>query len=358
MGSTILFLLIFIPSYLTMPLDAGQTQAEPSPVQTQWLIDAPPEGGWTVGDRIPLRLTVTYPRGFVVTLPRLPGTWGPFEVRSQEHLDPVEDPGGTGAASSLITVTPWAPGALELPPVVIPYRDQEGNLHEAVAPTQTVTVASVLVDGETEMAELKPQATLPMPSRLPYFLGSLFLLALGGAAGWTGYRYLRRRPWAVPGPSLALDPRPPHEIAYDELGRIKALDLPARGEFKMHYSLVADCVRAYVDGRYHIPAMDLTTPELAAALRDRSVAPTHVILIREFLAHADLVKFAKFRPHIDQAYGAVDAASQIVDLTMVTETDDPDSTIETEASISKTALGDAVDQDAQARHVHREPLDN
>jgi hypothetical protein len=355
---SILYLLIFIPMTLLMPLSAGQTQAEPAPVQVQWAVGPAPERGWTVGDPIPLRLRVSYPGGYVVTLPQLPVSWGAFEVRSQEHLDPVIDQDGSSIATSLITVTAWAPGVFDLPTVVIPYRDQEGNLDETVAPSQTVSIASVLAEGEMEKAELKPQATLPRPSRLPYYLGTLFVLVIGGAVGWTGYRHLRRRPSAAVEPRLDLDPRLPHEIAYDELERIEALGLPAQGELKMHYSLVADCVRAYVDGRYRVPAMDLTTPELAAALRDRSVPPKHIFLIRDFLAQADLVKFAKFRPHIDQAHGALDAARNIVDLTLATETTDLDPPEGIETGDSKTTHKDGVDQNARTRSSRREPLDD
>jgi hypothetical protein len=354
---TILYLLIVISVNLLMPLGAGQTQVEPAPVQVEWAIDAAPEGGWTVGDPIPLRLRVSYPGDIVVTLPQLPADWGPFEIRSQEHLDPVNDQDGSSIATSLITVTAWAPGAFELPAIIIPYRDLEGNLGETVTPSQTISITSVLAEGQTEKAGLKPQATLPAPSRLPYYLGSLFLLAIGGAAGWTGYRYLRRRSSAAAAPSPNLDPRLPHEIAYDELERIKALDLPAQGELKMHYSLVADCVRAYVDGCYRVPAMDLTTRELAAALRERSVAPNHIVLIREFLAQADLVKFAKFRPHIHQAYGAVDAAGNIVDLTIATEMAGPHRPAGTVTGGSKTAHQAGVEQDARTGSSHHESRD-
>lgn len=356
MGST-LYLLIFISLTLLMPLSAGKTQVEPAPVQVQWAIDAAPEGGWTVGDPIPLRLSVSYPGGFAVTLPQLAGSWGAFEVRSQENLDPVKDQDGSGIATSLITVTAWAPGVFDLPAIVIPYRDQEGDLGETVAPSRTVSIVSVLAEGETEKAELKPQATLPAPSRVSYYLGTLFVLAIGGVVGWTGYRYLRRRPSAAAGSSLDLNPRLPQEIAYDELERIEALDLPAQGELKLHYSLLADCVRAYVDGRYRVPAMDLTTAELAAALRDRSVVPKHIVLIREFLAQADLVKFAKFHPHVDQAYGAVDVARNIVDLTLARETADPDPPAGAVAGDSTSAHQDSLDPDARTRSKRREPLD-
>jgi len=354
---SVLFVLIFILVTLAQALVPARAQADPAPVQIEWSIDQAPENGWTVGDRIPLRLSASYPAGFVVMLPRLPNRWGPFEVQAQEMLVPVENRDGTGTAVSQMAVTPWAPGRFETPPVIVQYRDEGGNLHETEAPSLEIAVASVLQEGETEKADLKPQAVLPGPDPRPWVFGSLFFLTLGSVAGWIGYRYLRRRPRAASGRGLVVDLRPAHEIAYSELERIEALDLPAQQDFKTHYFLVADCVRTYVHGRYRIPALDLTTPELAVAMRDQRVERPHVDLIGEFLAQADLVKFAKFRPHVDQAYGTIATARHIVDITTPAEPADQSDATNLVVHSPGNAQTSGSGQDTETGFAHRDFLD-
>ncbi len=295
----------------------ANAQDETDPVQIDWSFGEPPGGGWTVGDRIPLRLAVTYPANLEVTAPELPEAWGPFEVQEQTPHEPVQNADGTLTAVREAIVTLWVPGEFQTPPFAVRYRDADGQLHEALAPQLPITVVSVLEQGKTEKRDLKPQAYLPGPSVWPLLLGTVVLTAVLGSIGWVLFARLRHRMTPTSAPAYSFDPRPPHEIAYSELDRIAAINLPVRGELKRHYTLVADCIRTYIQGRYDVPAMDQTTEELTAALRQARMDSRHASLFRELLTEADLVKFAGFRPSIDQAYTATAQARHIVDVTKI-----------------------------------------
>jgi hypothetical protein len=294
------------------------------PVLVEWTVEAAPEGGWTVGDRIQLSLRAAYPAGLEVTLPELPQEWGEFEVREQTLLEPVENEDGTPfdtahgktlLAVRQATVTLWSPGEHPTPPFDVRYRDADGQLHQVPVPPLTINVVSVLGEGETEKRDLKPQVSLPLPSRWPWVLGGLLLAALLGLAGFVAYKRLRRRATLAHAPAAPVDTRTPEEIAYSELDRIAALDLPGKGELKLHYTSVSDCMRAYVQGRYHIPALDRTTQELMRAMRQSHIQSQHVAPLQDLLTQADLVKFAKLRPPIPQARAAISQARHIVELT-------------------------------------------
>ncbi len=284
------------------------------PVHVKWVVGEAPDDGWTVGDPIPLRLEATFPPDLSVVLPELPPQWGPFEVREQTLLPPTDNGDGTRTLVRQVTVTLWEPGEHPTPPLTVQYRDTAGELHQIPVPTTTLTIVSVLTEDDLEKRDLKPQASLPRPPLWPWVVGGLFLAGVTGLLAWRLLTHLRRRPAPAPAPLVA-DPRPPHEIAYQELDRIAALDLPARGELKRHYTLIADCIRAYVHGRYRVPALDQTTGELLAALRGHPDARQHVGLFRSLLDEADLVKFARHRPGIAQARAALDQARHIVDVT-------------------------------------------
>ncbi len=289
--------------------------AQEPEVEIKLTAPEPPPGGWTVGDPIQLRLTATYPAGFDLALPALPQQWGPFEVIEQSALPPTDDAPDRLRASRDVVVTLWAPGDYQTPPLTVGYRNPDGELYETTIPTVSLSVVSVLDGEETELRDLKPQVSLPGPPLWPWLVGGLTLAALVGGGGWWGLRWWRQRAQALSTPSPPPDPRPPHEIAYAELDRIAQLDLPRQGAFKAHYSLVTDCLRQYVEHRYQVPALDRTTSELLVGLRRARVKHDARSRLREVLEEADLVKFAKLRPPVDQAYQALDRARNIVQIT-------------------------------------------
>lgn len=299
-------LLFLLPAY-------AWTQTGDEPVVAVWETDAPPEGGWTVGDVIPMRLRVTYPAGLSLTLPELPEKWAAFEVREQRVLEPTTDDGATTAVCEA-RVTLWVPGEHETPPLTVRYRDANDGFHEVAVQPLSISIASVLTEDDLEKRDLKPQASLPRPPLWPWLLGG----ALAAAVLLVGARWLwqrRRRRTATEMAAIEpVDDRLPEEIAYDELERIASLDLPAHGELKRHYTLVTDCVRTYIEGITQVPAMDRTTSELMAALR-RAPIRDAIPVLRSLLEEADLVKFAKLQPSVMSARNAVAQARHLVDVT-------------------------------------------
>jgi len=312
--------------YLLLALASVCSHAQ-EPVVATWEVDAPPEGGWTVGDPIPLRLRVTYPAGFDVTLPELPAQWGPFEVREQELLELAQDADGQVTAIREATVVLWSPGTHETPPFAIHHREA-GKLREVPVLPLSITVASVLTEEDAEKHDLKPQASLPRPPIWPWLLATVLAAMLLFLAIQRLLPWLRQRRTAGLEDVEPVDDRFPEEIAYEELERVAALDLPAQGEFKRHYTLVTDCLRTYLEGIYLIPAMDRTTGELILALRQARLGVEMLPSLRALLEEADLVKFAKLAPSVERARDAVIQARRLVDVTKpdrtaIDETEEP-----------------------------------
>jgi hypothetical protein len=147
---------------------------------------------------------------------------------------------------------------------------------------------------------------------------SLVLGAVVGTGLWLYHRRKRKEMLLDLPPGPVIDPRPPEVIAYAELDRIAALDLPAQNQFKEHYSLVTDCLRRYIEGRYQIPALEQTTSELRTAF---SVALIPSETVRKFLnvfTEGDLVKFARYRPQTHDAYALLDRGRSLIRTTTPT----------------------------------------
>jgi hypothetical protein len=63
------------------------------------------------------------------------------------------------------------------------------------------------------------------------------------------------------------------------------------------YETVADCLRAYVQRKFNVSALDMTTNELMSTLQSVSVLEKpHRRDLARMLEYADLVKFAEVQP--------------------------------------------------------------
>lgn len=293
------------------------TVAQAFDAEVDFFIATPEEAmPFTVGDRITLRLEVRHPIDSRVTLPVIEEEWGDFEVIDQTEPATERFSDGVAITRKDIVVSLFEPGSYQTPRLVVTHFKADGTSEELGAPVIPIKIESVLVEGDNTLRDLKAQVAMAVPPLWPWILAGflLTLFVMGAIAGTGLWFYHRRRQQAlVPEAAVPIvDPRPPEVIAYAELDRIEALDLPAKNQFKEHYSLVTDCLRRYIEGRYKIHALERTTDELRTSFR-RSTVPLEVA--RRFVslfAASDLVKFARFKPQPHQAYRLLEQARDIV----------------------------------------------
>lgn len=263
----------------------------------------------TVGDPIQLTLTVIHPPDYHVILPQLEAKWGEFTVASQSAGTTVSNPDGTASTSQMIDARLFAPGTFTTPSLPISISDSSGQLSEVIAEPLSLTILSVLVEGDNELRDIKPQAELPYRNLLAWIVG-IAVLTFGLAGALILWRRHRAKL------SLALvDNRLPHEVALDELERIEKLDLPKMGRLKEHYSLVADCIRLYMENIYHIPVIERTTGEIRANMKHSPISQEVAKQFIYFLDESDLVKFSKFTPDVESANQLLAQGRHIVEKT-------------------------------------------
>ena len=65
---------------------------------------------------------------------------------------------------------------------------------------------------------------------------------------------------------------------------------------KAYHIEVSEILRRYVEGRFNVPALEMTTWEIADGLERARVGREFREGLRRFLDQCDLVKFAKVRP--------------------------------------------------------------
>jgi hypothetical protein len=137
----------------------------------------------------------------------------------------------------------------------------------------------------------------------------LIFLATGVLMLWK--LYLRKTTAQRKEPALA-----PEEIAFRELERIERLGLLEKSKIKEYYYLVSLALRTYLENRFFLKAPEQTTEEfLESVVNSDKLEGRQINILKEYLNHCDLVKYAKFDPGKTQAKSLVDTTRRFIDET-------------------------------------------
>jgi hypothetical protein len=205
----------------------------------------------------------------------------------------------------------FAPGKHTLPPITIKSTDADGNEATIQTSAYSFEVRAVKPADATEIKGIKPPLSPPR-SPLVYILMTLLLLTIIGALMLL---YLRRHSQPLHSPLEVPTLRPPHEIAQERLKQIEAMNLVAQGKMKDYHTEISHVIRRYLEARYSIPALELTTEDLLERLSHAAIEVVNLSLIRNFFVHCNLVKFAKYQPSKSQAHERMDEARRMIDAT-------------------------------------------
>jgi hypothetical protein len=125
---------------------------------------------------------------------------------------------------------------------------------------------------------------------------ALAALAVLGVGVWLLIKYRRHIP-LLGGTRPAL---PPHVEAIRRLEALRNQKLPQNGRHKQYYSGITDILRDYLEARFGIRAMEMTSGEIVEAVdeprRAGEVDDKRFDDLAALLRTADLVKFAKLVP--------------------------------------------------------------
>ena len=111
---------------------------------------------------------------------------------------------------------------------------------------------------------------------------------------------------------------PAHQVAINEIERIKEQRTWAKEDSKEYYTLLTDTLRTYIRDRYAFSAMEMTSHEIIDRLMQDGDEQS-LEELREIFRTADLVKFAKWNPQINENDANLMAALQYVNETKLEE---------------------------------------
>ncbi len=307
---------------------SGATPAAPTPppplpegngVAEVRVTPSVPPGPFHVGDRIPVTLAVSLPPGVQFDSARTVDA-GFVETRdggtapSPGTAAPDAEPGaagGTQGATVTLELTTYRPGRHQVGGFIVTVLGRDGVLHDVrglgvelrVEALAALEVDPALRDEEAGVAVRYEDYTLA------WVLGAAAALLLMGLAG---YVIARNRPKVVIEPPPP-PPRPAHEVAFEKLDALRRSGLLEAGEVMGFYVRLSEAVREYVGNRYGFNGLDMTTEEILEAMGSaRLPASLGDNFLPHLLYQADLVKFAKAAPSLEEPREALEDGYRLV----------------------------------------------
>ena len=214
-----------------------------------------------------------------------------------------------------ITLQAFDPGTYQLPAILYVVGGDTLRSKE----TLTLTVDSIKVDPQGKIKDFKPVAEVPFKllDWVPDFisdywwawLAGLLLLAFGL------YAYFK---WYKKGinPLKPVKKRlPPYEEAMQALSNLKSRNLWQNGQEKEYYTALTDILRVYIDRRFGINAVEMTSTQIMDKIRQNEDAHIAKEQLNNVLEIADFVKFANMHTLADDNEIAFQRAVNFVEQT-------------------------------------------
>jgi hypothetical protein len=108
---------------------------------------------------------------------------------------------------------------------------------------------------------------------------------------------------------------PPDQIAFNRLSALREAQLWERGQEKEYYTRLIDILRDYLQERFGINAMEMTSSQILKTLQANEETKLSHQLMQHIVEIADYVKFAKVRPLPDDNVRSLQNAIQFVEET-------------------------------------------
>lgn len=274
-----------------------------------------------IGDQVNYTVTVEQPAGLVLGLKPLKDTLaGSVEILAGPETDTLVLPGDRLRYTGKYIVTSFDSGRYEIPPYYAELSDNNGIkryysdysflevMRVKIAPQDTSSAIFDIID----------------PYRAPVTFGELLpwilLTIVAAAVVWAALILFRRLRKTRKVPEIIINPDPAHVIAFRELEQLKSEQLWQKGEIKQYYSRLTEILRRYLENRYQVYSMEMTTAEtLDVLVKSGFRKDEQYIKLKSVLTGADLVKFAKYKPEPTENDQYYTDAWNFVDSTRIRE---------------------------------------
>jgi hypothetical protein len=267
----------------------------------------------TIGDRIRYTIEAKAMKGVEVKFPEFGENLAEFTIRdfgsSKRGLFKEK------TYSQWYILDTFETGKFTIPIAIIQFREEGEKEWKGVATNKIEIEVISLLDEDLENADIR-DIKGPISLNDHLYLYGIAILALIIIIALVIFIILKRKRGDKESPI----PAPPaHLVAYEALSALKRKDHFKTGKIREYYFELSNILRHYMENRFNLRAPEMTTDEFLTALKSSSsLSAEQKGLVREFLSHCDMVKFAKYLPADTEAETSYESAKRLVDETRET----------------------------------------
>lgn len=221
-------------------------------------------------------------------------TLGGIDIVAKEKIQKKNVENNREEIVQTLTLQPFEPGEFELPPILYVVGSDTLKSNQEV-----IMVDSIKVDPNGNIKDYKPVAKAPLKilDYIPNFIADYWWAWLAGIAliALGIFSYLK---WFRKGinPLKPVKKRlPPYEEAMLALSNLKSRNLWQNGQEKEYFTQLTDILRVYIERRFGINAVEMTSSEIMERIKENKDAHLVKEQLNEVLEIADFVKFANMR---------------------------------------------------------------
>lgn len=271
----------------------------------------------TIGDWIKLELEAKHSKEINVIWPKLEDVIGKFEVVKKDSVPKIKDSGSEQIESLTAIISIYDSGYYQIPPIQFLYFTSNDTSKKSISTEPIdITVSTIAVDTTLPIKDIKDVMDIPIPfMEIISYIAVIILLILLIYSFYLNYKSKKNKASNV----IEIPLLPPHEQAYKELTELENKKLWQKGLIKEYYTEVTEIIRKYIERRYNVKAMEMTSSEILNSLINIHKDEKIQEILKMFLDLADFVKFAKYQPNtidneeeLRRAYIFVDNTKQEV----------------------------------------------
>lgn len=278
-----------------------------------------------LGDQVNFSVIIDQPADVSVTLPFLKDTLAKnIEILSGPEIDTALIENGKIRITERYLITSFDSGHYVVAPVYAEITDHAGIKRFFSGYSEINVLRIDITPTDTSQAIFD----IVRPYRAPVTFGELvpwlLLSVIIAVLIWLLIRIYRRFGKKSKEVIIPENIEPAHVIAFRELERLKEEKLWQSGETKKYYTRLTEILRKYLENRFGVFSMELTTSETLDALLKTNFSNNDAFhKLKHVLTSADFVKFAKFKPEPSDNESNFEFAWGFVLETKKEETDSP-----------------------------------
>ena len=247
-----------------------------------------------IGQTAKLNFRATILEGTKLQFPLLKDTiTSKIEIRNISKIDTIRNSQDKEITlKQSIEITSFDTGYFAIPP--LEFLDKTTNKKYA---TQALLFGVSVVPVDTTLAIKDIRG--PISAKIPWwdYVKSYWwiLLIIAAIVGFYFYNRSRKNKPKIELPKVK-EIKPAHIPALAALQKLKDEAIWKVGEYKEYHSVLSEILREYLEKRYGLFALELTTDEIIISLKSVSIDSDSKARLKQVLFLSDMVKFAKEIP--------------------------------------------------------------